>query len=182
MSAYIPTLGTILVAIFTAIFGIYSYQRQKRVDSQNYVEQKKIDRDIELRNQRMKEYERYITAYQKHTSLYDVAPPPADNSKTVIESRTEYWVAYSNLFQIASDPVVTAASDFHKYWWGEYDPTNKENQKIFGALYAKLIIAMRADVSERTKLSPAELEKRIPFDFTTGQSEESEATRGEQPE
>jgi hypothetical protein len=64
MSAYIPALGAIAVAVFTAIWGAIIYPRQKAVDRQNYADQKAIDRDeyaaqkktdreIELRNRRM---------------------------------------------------------------------------------------------------------------------------------
>src|SRR5829696_8765230 len=100
----------------------------------------------------MKDYERFITAYQNDTSLYDYDPRPTESSEAKIKARNEHWAAYSNLFQIASDPVVRAASDFHNFWW-EYDPTDEKQFKQFSALYAKMIMAMREDVSERTELS-----------------------------
>jgi uncharacterized protein YxeA len=167
MSAYIPTLGTILVAIFTAFFGVYSYQRQKRVDRDNYIAQKKTDREIELGNQRMKEYARYITAYQTNASLWDTDSKPERNSKQVRDAQTEYWVAYSNLFQIVSDPVVTATSDLHQlWWWSDWDSMVPEQREEQGnkvkSLYAKMIAAMRMDVSEQTNLSLQELEDRAP--------------------
>ena len=105
MAAYIPTLGTILVAIFTAGFGIYSYRQQKRADNENYVAQKEIDRKIELRNRRMKDYERYLTAYRTYESLYDFGRTPAVDSKERIAAVNEYWISYGNLFHTIQDPV-----------------------------------------------------------------------------
>ena len=181
MSVYIPTIGTILVAVVTAIFGIFSYKQQKREDSKNYVEQKRIDREVDLRKQRIEDYERYITAYQKDTSLYDFDPRPTETSEAKLQARSEYWVAYSNLFQIASDPVLRAASDFHKFWW-EYDSTDEEQNEEIASLYAKMIMAMREDVSEKTNMTLEDIEGRVPFVFTPSQSINGEAARGEQTE
>jgi hypothetical protein len=193
MAAYIPTLGTILVAIFGAVWGIYSYRQQKRIDRENYVAQKQIDREdyaaeketerkIELRNRRMKEYERYLTAYRTYISLYDFDPPPADNSKAVIEAVNEYWLAYGNLFHIASDPVLMAVSDFHNWAWIENPPLTNETVKKFNDLYAKMIITMREDVSERTELSLEEVKNRLPFNFAPREDTKSETAKGEQTE
>ena len=169
-SVLIPILVAVVPTAFAALFGIFTYSQQKRVD-----------REIDLRNQRMKDYERFITAYQNDTSLYDYDPRPTESSEAKIKARNEHWAAYSNLFQIASDPVVRAASDFHNFWW-EYDPTDEKQFKQFSALYAKMIMAMREDVSERTELSLEEMEYRVPFVFTVKQSTESETARGEPTE
>ena len=166
MSDYIPTLVTIAVALFTAIFGIYSYSKQKAVDRENYVAQKETDRKIELRNRRMQEYERYLTAYRKYSSLYDFDPPPAENSEDRKKAVNEYWLAYSNLFHIASDSVLLAVSEFHNWAWIEDPDITNETVEKFKALYAEMIIEMRKDVSERTKLSRDVVQDRLPFNFS----------------
>ncbi len=181
MTAYIPTLGTILVAIFAAIFGIYSYRQQKRVDNENYVAQKEIDRKIELRNRRMQAYEQYLTAYRKNALLYDRDPPPADDSEDVVKAVGEYWLAYSSLFQIASDPVILAVSEFHQFAWIEYPTASDEAVQRFKVLYATMIMEMRNDVSERTELSRDLIQDRLPFNFGI-YFQESESARSNRSE
>jgi hypothetical protein len=182
MAAYLPvllpTLGTILVAIFTALFGIYNYRKQKQVDSQNYVAQKVIDRQsyaeeketdrkIELRNRRMKDYESYLTTYRGYISLYDFDPPPADNDEDRIKAINEYWLAYSNLFQIASDSVLLAVADFHELaWLMEGGLQDEAYEEEFRDRYATMIIEMRKDAFEKTELQKNEVEQRLPFSFS----------------
>jgi hypothetical protein len=180
MAPYIPTLGTILVAIFTAGFGIYSYRQQKRADNENYVAQKEIDRKIELRNRRVKEYDRYLTAYRAYTSLYDFGDPPAEDSEDRVKAVNEYWLAYSSLFNIASDRVLVAASEFHELAWmdaTDKDLADKESEKPFNEefkeRYATMILKMRHDISEKTELDRDTIVKRLPFNF----SQASEPTK-----
>jgi uncharacterized protein YxeA len=174
----IPILVAVVPTVVAALIGVWTYREQKKVDRENYVRQKDTDRSIELRAQRKQVYEGYLTAYRKYTSLYDFDPQPADNSETVIKAVNEYWLAYSNLFHIASDPVLSAVSDFHNWAWLENPPVTKENVDRFRDLYARIIIAMREDVSERTNLSLAEIQDRLPFNFVPSESTESEAAKG----
>jgi hypothetical protein len=177
MSAFIPTLGAIAVAVFTAIFGLITYRQQKRVDRENYTAQKETDRKIELRNRRMQEYERYLTAYRGYTSLYDFDPPPAQNDKDRIKAINDYWLAYSNLFQIASDSVLVAVTDFHKFeWMQDTDLTGEDNYQEFKRLYATMIIEMRKDAFEETELQKELVKERLPFNF----SQASETATAEQ--
>src|SRR5215211_1733407 len=139
MSAFITTVA---VAFVTAVLGIASY-----------VYQKHTDRKVELRNRRMQEYEHYLTAYRKFISLYDFDPVPADNSEDVIKAINEYWLAYSNLFHVASDSVLLAVADFHKLgWMGDTDLTGEAYDQEFKDLYATMIIEMRKDAFEKTEL------------------------------
>jgi hypothetical protein len=179
MSAYIPALAAIAVAVFTAIWGAIIYPRQKAVDRDNYAAQKDIDREeyaaqkktdrgIELRNQRMKAYDRYLAAYGRNTNLYDATGDrPADDSPEVIASLDEYWLAYRSLFQIALDPVLLAVTDFHKiYWMHDTDLTGDAYFQKFKSLYAAMIIEMRKDAFEETELPKKIVEERIPFYYT----------------
>jgi hypothetical protein len=161
MTAFITTVG---VAFVTAVLGIGSYVYQKRTD-----------RKVELRSRRMKEYERYLTAYRGYTSLYDFDPPPAENDEDRINAINEYWLAYSNLFHVASDSVLLAVADFHKLgWMGDTDLTGEAYDQEFKDLYATMIIEMRKDAFEKTELQKEKVEERLPFNF----SEASKAAKG----
>jgi hypothetical protein len=174
----IPIVVAVVPTVIAALIGVWTYREQKRVDRENYIEQKETDRSVELRTRRMQAYESYLTAYRKYTSLYDFDPQPADNSEVVIKAVNGYWLAYSDLFHIASDPVLRAVSNFHNWAWIENPSVTEENVEKFRALYAKIIIAMREDVSERTNLSVEEIEDRLPFNFVPSNSIESEAAKG----
>src|SRR5215211_5730048 len=153
MSAFITTVA---VAFVTAVLGIASY-----------VYQKHTDRKVELRNRRMQEYEHYLTAYRKFISLYDFDPVPADNDEDRIKAINEYWLAYSNLFHIASDPVLLAVADFHKLAWMEdTNLTGEAYDQEFKDLYATMIIEMRKDAFEKTDLQKEKVEQRLPFNFS----------------
>jgi type II secretory pathway pseudopilin PulG len=56
MSAFIPVMGTIFVAIVTAAFGIFSYRAQKDTD-----------RQVELRKQQRTAYENFLESYYDWT-------------------------------------------------------------------------------------------------------------------
>jgi hypothetical protein len=189
MSVYIPALGAIAVAVFTAIWGAIIYPRQKAVDRQNYADQKaidreeyaaqkKTDREIELRNRRMKEYESYLTAFRKDARLYDYGRTPAEDSKEKIETVNEYWLAYGTLFQLAPDPVLLAVADFHKFAWLREPPgvTGDAYDQRFKTLYAAMIIEMRRDAFEETELPQELVEELLPFNFSPA----SDPTRDEQ--
>ena len=106
----IPILVAVVPTVIAALIGVRTYREQKKVDRENYVRQKDTDRSKELRAQRKQAYEGYLTAYRKYTSLYDFDPQSADNSEAIIKAVNEYWLAYSNLLHIASDPGSSLAS------------------------------------------------------------------------
>jgi hypothetical protein len=191
MSVYIPALGAIAVAVFTAIWGAIIYPRQKAVDRQNYADQKaidreeyaaqkKTDREIELRNRRMKEYEGYLTAFRKDARLYDYGRTPAEDSKEKIETVNEYWLAYGTLFQLAPDPVLLAVAEFHKFAWlrEPYVESDEAYDRRFKTLYAAMIIEMRKDAFEETRLPQELVEELLPFYFS--QASEPASDEGEE--
>jgi hypothetical protein len=167
IAAIIGAVSAVGVAVVTALFGIVTYRQQKRVDRESYVDQKVTDRKVELRNRRMKEYERYLTAYRGFSSLYDFDPPPAENDEERIKAINEYWLAYSSLFQLASDSVLLAVTAFHKLaWMGDTDLTGEAYDQEFKHLYAAMIIEMRKDAFEQTELHMKLVEERLPFNFS----------------
>lgn len=162
VAAIVGAGSAVTVAIVAALFGLNSYRNQKQ-----------IDRTVDLRNRRMKEYERYLTAFRRYSSLYDFDPPPAENDKDRIKAVNGYWLAYSNLFQIASDSVLLAVTDFHKLaWMGDTDLPEEAFDREFQRLYATIIIEMRKDAFEETELQTELVEQRLPFDFSQGNKRE----------
>jgi len=150
MAGLLPTLGTIIVAAVTAAFGIYSYRNQKETD-----------RWVELRNRRMKDYDGYLATYY-HYRRWD----GVDEVKTD-KAALEYQDAYRNLFQVASDRVLMAATDFHDFAWrGNTSLTGDEYEERFRDLYATLILEMRRDAFEETRLPKDLVERRLPWTFS----------------
>jgi hypothetical protein len=189
IAAIIGAISALGVVVLTAFLSLRSYPKQKAidreeyrnqkdVDREHYADQKRIDREIELRDLRMKAYERYLKAYRGNTSLYDFAHIPAKDSPVKIKAVNEYWLAYSNLFQIAPDPVLLAVAQFHKLAWMEdTDLWGEAWNKEFKRLYAKMIIEMRRDAFKKTEFETTELEQelveeRLPFDFSPRQTAE----------
>ena len=78
----------------------------------------------------------------------------------------EYWVAYSDLFPLASDAVLLAATNFHKFaWTGDTDLTGEAYDQEFKRVYATLIVEIREEVYEATQLRTDIVEDRLPFNF-----------------
>jgi hypothetical protein len=184
VAASIGAISAVGGVVLTAYLSLRSYRQQKNVDHENYAAQKAIDRqeyaaqketdrEIELRNLRMKEYERYLTAFRGVTSLYDFDPPPAENSKERIAAVNELRFAYSNLFQIASDPVLTAVTAFHKLAWNyETDLKGEAFNQEWRHLYANMIVEMRRDAFAKTQLRNEVVEQNVPFDLSTPATDE----------
>jgi hypothetical protein len=106
----------------------------------------------------MKDYERYLTAYRDFVRL-----EVFDEEES---ARTEYWGAYSNLFQIASDPVLLAVTEFHRLAWKNSDSLEDDNwYRAFRQSYASMVVEMRKDAFEKTRLSTSPVEERLPFNL-----------------
>lgn len=70
------------------------------------------------------------------------------------------------MFQIASDPVLLAATDFHKFAWiQDTDLSGSAYRERFKDLYATMILAMRKDAFEATELPKELIEERLPWYF-----------------
>jgi hypothetical protein len=152
MADLLTTFGPILVAALTARFGIYSYRNQKETD-----------RWVELRNRRMKDYDSYLAAYY-HYRMWD----EVDKAKTD-QAALDYQDAYRNLFQVASDRALIAATDFNEFAWrGNTSLTGVEYEAKVRDLYATLILEMRRDAFEETRLPKDLVERRLPWVFDRG--------------
>lgn len=149
MLAYLPATATLLVALIGVFSAIYSYRSQKETD-----------RHVELRNRRMKDYESYLSAYASTFAWVEEGSPEE------AAATKEYWRAYNNLFQVASDPVLLAVTDLHTFAWLQKTELSREDwAQGFRRLYADMILKMRVDAFERTELERHVVEQRLPFDL-----------------
>jgi hypothetical protein len=174
----------IIGAIFAAISAVVGIVLTAYYTLRSYRLQKQTDREIALRDSRMKAYERYLKAFRGDISLYDFGHTPAKDSPVKIKAVNEYWLAYSNLFQIAPDSVLLSVTDFHKLGWMEDTKLRDEAfYQEFKRLYAKMIIEMRKDTFKKTEFETTELkqdvvEKRLPFAFPSKPTEEDREALG----
>lgn len=83
------------------------------------------------------------------------------------EAEAEYHEAHSNLLPIGSDATIQAVNDFHRYFVSP-GPSDPSETKI---RYAKMLIAMRRDSFEKTKLSVKGVAMNIPW--TMGNEDEN---------
>lgn len=84
---------------------------------------------IALRNLRREAYQRYLKSYRKSSFL-----PPSltrlEEAQAQVAASEEYWVAYSELFTLASDAMLLAVTDFHEVAWvGDTDLSDEEWDK-----------------------------------------------------
>jgi 8-oxo-dGTP pyrophosphatase MutT (NUDIX family) len=156
LSVLVPILVAVVPTVAAALFGLLVYRQQK-----------KTDRKDELIHRRRKEYERYLTAYRARASLGDFDREFARNSPEVIKTESEYWLAYSSLFQFAVDSVLLSVAEFHKFAWMR-DPalTGEAWEQEFKSRYANMIIEMRKDAFEETRLDKEQVEQHLPFNFS----------------
>jgi len=159
LSATVVTvLGGVIAAAITAVyqsFSIYSARTERR-----------LDREVEARNRRREAYERYLSAFQNSSSLFDSEPFPAPDSEEVVKTVNEYWRAYRGLFHIATDAVLLAASNFHRLAW-LHDPDLRAGpfEEEFRERFAAVLIEMRRDVFEQTQLPKTTIENLLPYNY-----------------
>lgn len=149
----IAAAGIIIGAVLTAMLGVRTYREQKRIDRENYRQQKDIDRQVDLRKRKEEEYLHYLKAYEDYSRAKFLGQP-----EKLAEASAEYDAAINNLFLIAPDDVIRAVTDFH--WAGIRTEQTSDKWK---ELCATMIITMRQDVFDATKLSIAEIGDRLPW-------------------
>jgi len=147
VSALIPVMGTILVAVVTAAFGILSYRTQKETD-----------RRVELRKQQRTAYENFLQSYYDWTFTKEGTDEDekADN---------KYRQAYFKLFPLASDSFLRAAMAFHTYARDEPYPdfAKGADREKFEELWSNLILELRKDAEVESRVSKSEIEDHIPW-------------------
>lgn len=134
--------GTVIAALLVASLGVRGYRAQK-----------KQDREEELIRRRQREYERYLTSFLRAGRW-----KTRDLEKHA-EAEDEYHEAHGNILLIGSDEVIQAANEFHSY----YVSTTSVSPKETKLRYSEMVIAMRQDGFEETKLSVREVAMNIPW-------------------
>jgi hypothetical protein len=177
--ALIGVAGGVLVAAFTARFGLKNYQQQK-----------KFDRDTELRRERGTAYNNYLNAYTEAQRWRGVE----GKEEKFTEVLQAYSQAYNALFPIAKSEVLLAITKFHEHTWLEGDNSFKEvawlepslAQKkwdkwvtTWKQLYASMILEIRIDAFDASGLSVASLAERLPWYFDWGADQKAQAPPAE---
>jgi hypothetical protein len=177
--ALIGAAGGVLVAALTARFGLRNYQQQK-----------KFDRDTELRKERGTAYNNYLNAYTEAQRWRGVV----GKEEKFTEALQAYSRAYNALFPIAKSEVLITITEFHEHTWLEGDNSFKEvawlepslsqkNWKEWVAtwkrLYASMILEIRRDAFDASGLSVASLGERLPWYFDWGADQKVQAPPAE---
>jgi hypothetical protein len=152
VAAFIGAVAAIAVVVVTAVFGLYTYPRQKAVD-----------RKEDLRKGREKAYAEYLAAYAEAERWNGVAGKEKEFDKAL---RT-YSQKYSTLFNLADNNVLKPTSEFHEFLYTDTSnlPPDEWAQEWI-RLYTEVLIQMRKDafVGEST-VSKEEIAKRLPWYF-----------------
>lgn len=142
----IVAMGTIVAALVAALIaanrGVKVYEKQKRQD-----------RKEDLVKRRQDEYERYLTAFTRAGRWKDV------DDELHAGAEAEYHEAHDTIMLVGSDEAIAAANAFHRY----YVDSEHVDPKEAKMRYAQMLVAMRRDGFEETKLSVREVAMNIPW-------------------
>jgi hypothetical protein len=141
----IQAAGLIVGAILTALLAVRGYRQQRA-----------IDRQVDLVKLRRRAYEAFIRNYNTYT-----------NTNTD-EDWTKFLNTYRTLFHVASDEFLTTAMDFYRLVGPDTPdtPTGDAYKEQFNEQYAKVILAMRSDVFEETRLPLQLIKQRLPWSWS----------------
>jgi sensor c-di-GMP phosphodiesterase-like protein len=162
MTPYVPLLQGLITATGVITAAVVAAILARR----SYVKQKEIDRQEDLRQRRAGEYESYIKASRKivrHAErLHEQGGENADTEWFLGESRAEYDEAYNYLVVIASDDVFLCATALHDRLSEYFDRASIDTEEMrangeIRDLYIDLITAIRRDCFEETKLSKEQI-------------------------
>jgi len=128
----------ILVAVLTIAGAAATYAYQKRVDRQNQL--------IDLRRA---SYQELLTSLQRYLD------------KRTDENRQEFSAARTRAFIVASDEVAVAVGKFVAASVNQIGVSRPDGEAVL-RLYAEMVIAMRRDCFEQTRLMPSEVVEIAP--------------------
>lgn len=181
--------GAVLAAVIVATAGFFGYGRQKKADRDYDLikrRQQEYERFItaystagrwktEVNN--LAEYTAYwddqvkqmqgvrdqddeeLTMAVHRYNYYAQKHEDAEENRRRAEG--EYYEAHDNLLPIGSDETILAVNNFHRHV-ADRERNDPLEHKI---LYAKMLIAMRRDSFEETKLSVKEVAMNIPWTY-----------------
>jgi hypothetical protein len=161
MAPYVPLFQGLITATGVITAAVVAAILARR----SYVKQKEIDRQEDLRERRAEEYESYIKASRKvvwHAErLHQQGGENADTEWFLGESRAKYDEAYNYLVVIASDDVFLCATALHERLSEHFDRASIDTEEVkaneIRDLYIDLITAMRRDCFEETNLSKVQI-------------------------
>jgi len=153
ITAIIGGGAAIVAAVLGGIFGFITYPNQKRVD-----------RREELRKARAQAYSALLVAYAETERWYGIK----GQEPKFAEAFLKYSQAYSALFNVADNNVITPTSEFHEFVWVRGDPnlSAAEWEAEWRRRYATMLISMRNDafVGEST-VEVDNIIQRLPWYF-----------------
>jgi hypothetical protein len=162
-----------VAAVITAVYQTFS------ILSARY--ERRQDREIESRNRRREAYERYLTAFQDYSALWDPLTSDSGGTDTpfayrkgnreeaeteIAQAANEYWRAYRGLFHVATDAVLSAVTEFHMFGWlQDTDLTDEAFEEEFRVRFAAVLIEMRKDAFVTTQLPQSTIEQLLPYNL-----------------
>lgn len=158
MQSIVSAIGTMVAAAIVAGAGLWGYGRQK-----------KTDREYDLVRLRQQEYERFLLAFQRAGRWKNI-----DHERHA-EAESEYHDTHNFMLLHASEEVIRTANAAHRY----YVDSEQVNWRTFKRLYAEMLVAMRRDGFEKTRLSAEEVAANIPW--TVGTEREDRGLPPSQP-
>jgi hypothetical protein len=109
----------------------------------------------DLRKTRAEQYRKYFDAFWEVNYKAGTPEHPA--------AHADYQKALHNLYVVASDAVFLATTDFHRYIV-QHPTAESKNLDEINSKYAAMVIAMRKDGFEKTKLSNTQISSRLTFE------------------
>jgi hypothetical protein len=98
-------------------------------------------------------------AYERYLKMFWEANAKV-GTKEHHAAKGEYQAALTNLYISASDEVIRAATDFHRYMVEHLNNESKENGEV-AELYSLLLSAMRTDLIPNSEVTKSEFGDRI---------------------
>jgi hypothetical protein len=141
MSTGLAAYATIIVALLTLLGGFFTYSFQRRTDRRNQL--------IEIRR----------TAYRAYlAALMDqINAPTGESLNHLLKCKFE-------LFAVASDATIRKIGEFSNYMIAtSYSNSSKRDHALHKRQLAEVLLAMRNDCFEKTRLSIEEASQLLPM-------------------
>jgi hypothetical protein len=141
MSTGLAGYAAIFAAMLTLVSGLFTYSFQRRADRRNQL--------IEIRR----------TAYRAYLSalMDQINAPTKDTLNLLLKCEFE-------LFAVASDTTIRKIATFANYMIAtSYENKNKRDHALHKQQLAEVLLAMRNDCFEKTRLSIEEASQLLPM-------------------
>lgn len=138
---------SVVVACVTALLGIGSFTFQKRAE-----------RKAEISKDQKVAYTQYLKSYHDWTRT-------KEDSEEDRKASEAYVRAYQDLFPLASDGFLRAATAFHNFLWVPPYPNFSEDPDctVLNRLWTGLVLNMRKDAIVASRVKREEIERQMPW-------------------